>query len=187
LQSADAKYPVDWTADGKYLLYQQSSDSDSKSGLYVVPTSGAEQPRQLVGFPLYTADGSLSPDGRWVVYSSQQQGTNRIFLSPFSGSAPRVQVSFDQGAHEPRWRKDGKAIIYNCDDGYLKETEVYFRNGEPSLGATRTLFRASAELVPQAGQTYDLAPDGHFIVDVRGQESNSQIVVISNWNTGLRN
>jgi len=184
VQSADAaNYPTDWTADGKYLLYQHFGPSNDNA-LYAVATSGQEPPRLLIKTPLYTSDGSVSPDGRWVAYSSQEQGANKVFISPFSGSGQRVQLSFAGSTRDPRWRKDGKAVIYNTDDGNLTEVDVSARNGELSIGATRTLFHANPELVPEAGRTFDIAPDGSFIVDVRGQESNSQIVVMSNWNSG---
>ena len=48
------------------------------------------------------------------------------------------------------------------------------------------LFRGNPEMVPQAGQTFAVAPDGRFLIDTRRQENQTQIVVISNWDAGLK-
>lgn len=84
------------------------------------------------------------------------------------------------------WRKDGGAVIYTDDDGNVVETTVTARDSELSVGATRILFRGNPEMVPQAGQTFAIAPDGRFLIDTRRQENQTQIVVILNWATGLK-
>ena len=89
-------------------------------------------------------------------------------------------------ADVPMWRKDGGAVIYTNDDGYVIESAVTARHSELSVGATRILFRGNPEMVPQAGQTFAIAPDGRFLIDTRRQENQSQIVVISNWDAGLK-
>ena len=184
IQSPMAKYPVSWTSDGKFLLYQQS-DKD-KSSLWVVGTSGQDSPRLLAEKPFYTSDGSISTDGRWIAYTSQQQGANQVFVMPFTGSGSKRQISSKGGSRNPMWRKDGGAVIYTDDDGNVVETTVTARDSELSVGATRILFRGNPEMVPQAGQTFAIAPDGRFLIDTRRQENQTQIVVTLNWATGLK-
>ena len=184
LQSPMAKYPVDWTPDGKFLLYQQSNGD--KSSLWVVGTSGQDAPRLLAERPFYTADGSISPDGRWIAYTSQEQGANQVFVMPFAGPGAKRQISSKGGSRNPMWRKDGGAVIYTNDDGNVVETAVSARDSELSIRATQILFRGNPEMVPQAGQTFAIAPDGRFLIDTRRQENQTQIVVISNWDTGLK-
>jgi hypothetical protein len=106
---------------------------------------------------------------------------------PFSGQGPKRQISSKGGSRGPMWRKDGKAVIYSTDDGNLLEVEISIRNSELSVGAPRILFRSSPEIILEAGRTFDIAPDGRFMVDVRSQENVAQIVVISNWTAGLKN
>ena len=184
LQSPMAKYPVSWTPDGKFLLYQQSNGD--KSSLWVVKTSGQDAPRLLAERPFYTSDGSISPDGHWIAYTSQEQGANQIFVMPFSGLGAKRQISSKGGSRNPMWRKNGGAVIYSNDDGDVVETAVTARDSELSVGATQILFRGNPEMVPQAGQTFAIAPDGRFLIDTRRQENQTQIVVISNWDTGMK-
>ena len=184
LQSPLSKYPVAWTSDGKFLLYQQSNGE--KTSLWVVGTSGQDAPRLIAEKPFYTADGSISPDGRWITYTSQEQGANQVFVMPFAGPGAKRQISSKGGSRNPMWRKDGGAVIYTNDDGYVVETTVTARDSEASVGTTRILFRGNPEMVPQAGQTFAVAPDGRFLIDTRRQENQTQIVVISNWDAGLK-
>jgi Tol biopolymer transport system component len=179
-----AKYPVSWTPDGKFLLYQQSNVD--KSSLWVVGTSGQDAPRILAERPFYTSDGSISPDGHWIAYTSQEQGANQIFVMPFAGPGAKRQISSKGGSRNPQWRKDGAAVIYSNDDGDVVETAVTGRDSDLSVGDTRILFRGNPEMVPQAGQTFAIAPDGRFLIDTRRQENQTQIVVVSNWDSGMK-
>ena len=61
-----------------------------------------------------------------------------------------------------------------------------FRDSELSVGATRTLFRANPEDLPNAGRAYDVAPDGRFLINTHSQENQTQLVVVSNWEAGLK-
>ncbi len=66
------------------------------------------------------------------------------------------------------------------------ETDVTLHNSELSVGATRTLFRGNPEDLSTASRAYDIAPDGRFLINTHSQENQTQIVVISNWNAGLK-
>ena len=55
--------------------------------------------------------GQFSPDGRYVVYLSDESGTNEIYVRTFPDGNGRWQISKATGV-DPRWRADGKEIIY---------------------------------------------------------------------------
>jgi dipeptidyl aminopeptidase/acylaminoacyl peptidase len=61
---------------------------------------------------------SVSPDGKWFAYVSDETGRDEIYVQPYPITGQRWRVSIDGGA-EPRWAPDGSA--------------VYFRNGEALL------------------------------------------------------
>ena len=183
LQSPGNKYPQAWSPDGKYLLYSVSTRD--RTSLWVVNTSGQEAPRLLLKDPFYSIDGDFSPDSRWIIYTSQEQGGSDIFVIPFPGPGAKRQISFKSTTRNPLWRKDGRAIFYSNDEGDILETAVSIQGSELSVGTTRTLFRGNPETVSSAGRTFAVAPDGRFLVNVRSQDNQKQIVVISNWNAGL--
>jgi len=103
--------PQDLSPDGSYLLFR-------RNGVGVQRLNGSPEER---AFKLLVAAKSgegtggetFSPDGRWIVY---RQGGG-IFVQPFPGPGLRQQIAAVRG--EPRWRGDGKEIIFR------REAEVY--------------------------------------------------------------
>ena len=184
LQLPGNKYPEAWSPDGNYLLYSVSARN--RTSLWVVNTSGQEAPRLLLDDPFFAASGNFSPDGRWITYASQEQGGSDIFVIPFPGPGAKRQISSKNTTHYPAWRKDGRAIFYADDDGNILETAVSIQGSELAVGTTRRLFRGNPEFLPTAGRTFAVAPDGRFLVNVRSQDNQKQIVVVSNWDSGLK-
>src|SRR4030095_13148987 len=91
---------------------------------WVLPVSAERKPRVFVRAPGAAYDGQFSPDGQWVAYVSKECGHEEVYVVPFDASqvlstAPleqvavkkRWQVSANGGAF-PRWRRDGKELIY---------------------------------------------------------------------------
>jgi serine/threonine-protein kinase len=79
---------------------------------------------------------ALSPDGRWLAYVSELGGRPEVYVRPFPGPGPRVQVS-RQGGVEPRWAHSGH--------------EIFFRSPEPDAppgGDTRAMMSASVSVDP---------------------------------------
>ena len=184
VQSPISKYPVDWSRDGKFLLFMQSKQG--KNALWLMPTSGQEPPRLLVEDPFYLSDGSFSPDGQWITYTSREQGGDHTFVMPISGTGTKHQISFKSSTLYPMWRKDGRGIVYVDDQGYITETMVTIHNSELAVGDTRILFRGNPEDLSTSSRAYDIAPDGRFLVNTHSQENQTQIVVVSNWEVGLK-
>ncbi len=61
--------------------------------------------------PAQDAEPRLSPDGRWLAYSSFETGTREVYLCDFSNPGRRWMIS-DGGGEGPRWSDDGKRIYY---------------------------------------------------------------------------
>ena len=73
--SVDAKAPLDWSRDGRFLLFMQRG-KDSSADLWVLPMEGAEhKPFPYLATPFDEMQGKFSPDGHWVVYASNETGT----------------------------------------------------------------------------------------------------------------
>jgi eukaryotic-like serine/threonine-protein kinase len=184
LESVNNKFPLDWSPDGKALLYAET-DQSYKSSLWVLPMSGSEKPHLLLPDEFYAEDGFFSPDGHWIAYTSREQGTNQVFVVPYPGPGAKKQIS-STGGSSPVWRKDGRAVFFIDDSNNIQQTEMDIRNSSLMLGSTRTLFHGNMEILPDQGRTYDVASDGRFIGNIRKQENQIQIVVVSNWSTALR-
>ena len=60
------------------------------------------------------SQGQFSPDGRWVAYASDESGRPEVYVQPFPGPGPKIQIS-TAGGIQPRWRRDGKELFYRVD------------------------------------------------------------------------
>ena len=106
----------------------------------------------------------LSPDGGWFAYSSRESGRDELYVSPFSGSGRRWQVSTD-GGQEPLWSPDGRELFYR--DG--RKVMVVPVRTQPTFqpGAPRILFEGRYYKDGLGPPGYDIAPDGQRFVMVQ--------------------
>jgi hypothetical protein len=126
----------------------------------------------------------LSPDGRWMAYTSNESGRNEVYVQPFPGPGGKWQTSRDGGAW-PTWRADGRELYFVAADRKLMAVDVKagdaFEAGDPRpLFSTRIRIAFSRE--------YDVTPDGkHFLVNiVLGEENIAPITLVQNWMAALK-
>jgi serine/threonine protein kinase len=165
----------DWSRDGKFLLvrkdvelwYLSAADHQAKPFL---------QPKWIV------RNAQLSPDGKWVAYASNENGSWEVYVSPFPNPNSRWQVS--RGGGEPRWRRDGKELFYLAADGKLMsvpvKTAATFEAGSPvALFQTHMRQPISAQDL----FSYDVAADGQkFLINTKVDEPNAApLSIILNW------
>src|SRR5262249_35468927 len=126
------KAPLDWSRDGRFLLYSSMLRFPARtlpSGsfeFWVLPMrEGDHTPEKYMASAFRQTSARFSPDVRWVVYVSDVSGRPEVYVSPFpdAAAAPAVLISTG-GASYPRWRRDGKAIYYLPPDSKMMEVEV---------------------------------------------------------------
>jgi Tol biopolymer transport system component len=61
---------------------------------------------------------SLSPDGRWLAYTSNDAGRYQVYVRPTSGAEGRWQISMEGGV-EPVWSASGSELFYRHGDQVL--------------------------------------------------------------------
>src|SRR5262249_23977422 len=117
-ESADSKWPLDWSRDGRFLLYY-NNDPKTGSDLMALPVTGDDRkPIVIANTPFTEADGRFSPDGRWVAYQTDDSGKNEIVVQSFPNPTVKLQVSTGGGV-APRWRFDGKELYFVAPDNKL--------------------------------------------------------------------
>jgi len=180
------KYPNGWSPDGKFLLFV-TLDANGSSGHWALPLAPVNPSAPLKPMPVLppsTRFAKFSPDGRWVAYGSEESQRSEVYVSPFSRPGGKRQIS-TKGGIKPRWRRDGKEILYLSPEGQLMATEVRISGETVEVGATHALFGG----IPTGnGYGYDISPDGQRILATiaRGHESHEPITLIQNWATGLK-
>ncbi|MEP7337824.1 MAG: protein kinase [Acidobacteriota bacterium] len=105
-----------WTRDGKLLL-------DSLLDLWLMPLDGSA-PRQLTADARGNQSPALSPDGRFIVFSTRRTGRYEIWRMEMDGSNP-VQLS-TKGGERPQCSPDGRWVIYeNESEGATNRTQLW--------------------------------------------------------------
>src|SRR5262249_33581619 len=110
-QGSNIQYDLDWSRDGRYLLYTEVAPK-TKADIWVLPLDGGRKPVAVVQTPFGEHGGQLSPDGKWIAYQSNESGREEVYVQPFaSGTGGRLQIS-NKGGSRARWRSDGKELFY---------------------------------------------------------------------------
>jgi Tol biopolymer transport system component len=155
LSSNEFKQATDWSADGRSVAFM-STERDSGRGwdLWIL-TLPQRKAVPFLRTRFNEASGQFSPDGRWIAYSSDETGQNEIYVQAFPGGGKKRQISLGGGAF-PRWRRDGKEILYVARGGRLT-----------SVGVTPgPVFEASA---PRNLFETRMASDGYYDVSADGE------------------
>jgi hypothetical protein len=133
---------------------------------------------------------ALSPDGRWLAYTSDESGRTEVYVRPYPAvGAGRWQVSRDGGA-EARWAHSRRELFFRNAAGMLVAVEVLAGSAFVA-GAQRALFSMHGYSWDANHHAYDVAPgDGSFLMVRRASTASDQavstVVVVENWFTELR-
>jgi len=178
--------PSAFTPDGSRLLLYSQNTTSAESDLYVLSTGSGEPPEVLVGTPFDEDFSDLSPDGHWLVYSSDESGSDQVYVRPFpNADAGKWQVSGDYGI-DPVWAPDGKELYYRTNDAVMVvrvETEPTFVAALPE-----PLFRTEARLVGVRG-SFDVTPDGETFYMFSSSNSvagDRDVVIVENFTEELK-
>jgi Tol biopolymer transport system component len=179
-----SKDPRAVSPDGKRLMYRRSGTGTSND-LWILPLdgSGGGKPVPVLETPFSENYGSFSPDGRLMVYASNESGAFEVYvlaLEVGGGSGGKVRISTAGGTF-PRWRRDGKEIFYIDPTGQMMSVAVIGAGPTFTAAAPRLLFRASFQ--PGGGVPYDVTPDGQkFIVNTALPSKGAPaFTIVVNW------
>jgi Tol biopolymer transport system component len=166
----------DWSRDGKYLLVR------SESELWYYSTSEQKSHPYLQG-PYAVRNAQISPDGKFVAYSSNETGGWEVYVTPFPVPGSKWQVSHG-GGEEPRWRRDGKELFYLSPEGVLMSAKVNLGSSFEAMTPV-ALFqsRRRQKISSQDVFTYAVSNDGNrflfnTIVDRR---QATPLWIMQNW------
>jgi len=174
------QFAREFSPDGTLLVFHRIGSSDDIG----VISLGDHSSEILLGSPFREIEPSLSPNGRFLAYVSDESGRREVYVRPFRGEDRRWQVSTD-GGDEPSWSPSGDEIFYRSEDammGVEVETEPEFHPGRPAL-----LFEGRFEVDPFSldARNYDVAPDGSgfLMVQPMGGETITplRLEVVLNW------
>jgi eukaryotic-like serine/threonine-protein kinase len=177
-ESHDSKIPYQWLRDGSILFLARD-----ERAFYLLPSSGERKPVLLFKPGYGLAAPSVSSDGHWVAYLSDESGRWEVYVATFPAFTEKRQVS-SSGGQFPLWRKDGKELFYLGLDRKLMSVEVK-RGLGLETGVPRVLFPVPGPVQPWLGPYCATADGKRFIILETGDELNTPYTVVLNWAAGL--
>jgi Tol biopolymer transport system component/predicted Ser/Thr protein kinase len=175
------KHPTSWTPDGRTLLFYQM-DPGTGFDIWSTPTDGSGAPTPYLQTPFHDQFPFVSPDGRWLAYTSDESGRPELYVQSFPTPGHKYQVTTG-GCLLGGWRADGKEVILlglegqNIFSADVLESGTTFRTSTPRL-----LFRAPPNV---AG--FSVTHDGQrFLMPIpEGKTAAASITVVLNWRAAL--
>jgi len=150
------KFVDDWSADGRFM-----TGTVLRSGLWLFPLDAKDKPRLLRGDgKTESSQSQISPDGRWLAYTSCESGNPEVYVEPFPATGARWQVS-SHGGVQPHWRRGGKELLYLTVEGMLTALTLADGGWQKSHGTP--LFKIAVPDLLGSGD-YTVSPDGERIV-----------------------
>jgi Tol biopolymer transport system component len=188
LRSDISKFPTDWSKDGRYILFGVKGPGTDLDiwGL----SAGDRRSAPIMNTVFSESFASVSPDGKWMAYQSDQGGKIEVYIQAFDGlnggTKRRWQISKGQSGM-PRWRSDSSELFYITADGRMMAVAVHTGN-DGGIEATAPQFLFQTRPVPKTWNFYDVSGDGQrFVLNMPLEwTSANPITVVTNWTEKLR-
>jgi Tol biopolymer transport system component len=172
------KLPTDWAPDGKHILYRVV-DPTTRYDIWALPLGAGAKPFSVLKSDANEAAAVVSPDGKWLAYSSDETGRYEVYVDTFPPGGRKRQVS-NAGAIGPMWRADGRELYFHAADGALMASAVAADGKLAGAPAKLFSFAAGGYLItPYFGAT----PDGkRFLLSrLLTHGADTPLTVLVNW------
>ena len=170
-------HPTSWSRE--YLAYT-SPPYVEQGRIYLLSLAELSKSIQAGSIQGNSVAGEISPDGRFLAFSSMKSGSYEVYVQRMPSMEERPVSSGGGGL--PRWRRDGKELFFISRDGYLMAVNIQLGD-ELSIGRPQKLFPlGSRDGIQAAEKGYDVSRDGHrFLIPVKTEEFDAPINVVRNW------
>jgi serine/threonine protein kinase/Tol biopolymer transport system component len=179
LESDAEMYPTDWSRDGQFIIFEKRQSVGGARDLWVLPTSGDRRPFAIVATEADERQGQLSPDNRWLAYTSKESGRWQVYVRSFRVPSRVWQVSPDEGV-QPAWGPDSAELFYLTGERHLMAVTIK-RGDSFDLSAPKRLFSSPVANMHPRG-LYSVSTDGRrFLFSAVSETAAELITVVTNW------
>jgi serine/threonine-protein kinase len=170
-----------WLRDRSGLVTAASALRPESRGDIGLITNGGRGPIEpLVATRFEEQHPAVSPDGRWLAFTSDQSRRNEVYVRPLRGEGEQVQVSVDGGV-EPVWSPDSRELFYRGGAGSKAMMTAATVSTSPRLAITsrKGLFPVAEYSMATPHSNYAVSPDGKTFALV-GFNQAARVVIIQN-------
>ena len=168
-----------WSPNGRYLFFMVQNNT-TRQDVYYIDLNGDKKLTPFVQSPANENGAALSPNSKWLAYTSDESGRFEVYVTAFPGPGGKWQVS-NGGGGSPHWTADGKQIYYAVAD---KVMVVPIQNVETFEFGTPSALPIHANEFAALGPP---APGERFpaLKALSGGQAHPQEVII-NWTGTLK-
>jgi serine/threonine-protein kinase len=123
---------------------------------------------------------ALSPNGRWITYTSTTGARRQIVARPFPAGGAPLLLTIEEGG-EPVWSADGRTLFYISSREQMRSLSI---EEGTTLHVTARHDEVNGPyfaLGTSNRQHFDVAPDGQHFAGLRRLSARPRLVVITNW------
>ena len=186
------KMPMSWSPDGRFLVYWVL-DPKTSGDEWMIPLTGDKRPIPLLQTSFAEQHPQISPNGKWISYTSNETGRPEIYVRPFPSGDGIWQISGSGGVFA-RWRPDGTELFYMSANSLGKLMSVKVKPAGPTFvyGDPTELFDTGYVNFTHGlnYHTYAVSPDGQRFLIPRPEGSDDDrapapITVVVNWTAAV--
>ncbi len=161
--------------DGKILMYSQL-DSDSTSSIRAKWLDGSGKESVLYKGKVRMLQTSISPDGRYMAYTSDETGRSEIYVRHFPDGEGQWEIT-TEGGRSPQFSTTGKELFFRAGNALYSVPVT--TGAEFGFQSPQKLFELDSI---DLSQGYSATPDGQRFIAIQKLERDSRkIVVLENW------
>jgi len=175
-------FPTSTSRDGTWLVYYgrdaaSGQMAEDLSDIFVLDRRTGERRRHAL--PGDQKGGRLSPDSSWLAYQSTEGDRTHVHVVSFPAFDRDYTVSVD-GGEEPAWSADGKDLYYRRGADVMR-VAVPAHGETVSWPPPEVLISGNYAYDDAGDQSYDVAPDGRFLMMRPLEGGGVTVHVVLGW------
>ncbi len=174
--------PSSWSRDGQLAFVPLPLEEEQSMDILIVSREGIVEPFLQTRFE--EAWPEFSPDGRWIVYASNESGRYEVYVRPYPGPGSSHQIS-TRGGSRPAWSRDGAEIFYRGPQLEFYSVRIHVAGERLRPGLPVELFEGPYNAVAPL-RSYDVAPDGRFLLIKKPDEAAQRAAIEEFFPTRIR-
>jgi DNA-binding SARP family transcriptional activator len=169
-----------WSPDTKWLIFETGSASPGAGDVVGIRPGIDTALVPLLATKFEESLSTLSPDGHWLAYNSNETGRFEVYVVPFPNTTAAKWAISSGGGINPMWSHRGNELFYRGASGDIFaagiRTAPTFSSGTP-----KRLFAAPFESFGYTG--YAVSADDQRFLMIRNlaDDSPDKLIVVENW------
>ena len=177
LDGLEGSYEVASVSQDGHYLFLDKQDSKTNWDIYYMDLQGERKLVPLLTGPYGERLPALSPDDKWLAYTSNETGRIELYITPFPGAGSKWQVSSNGVGGEFDWSSDSKNLRYR-EGEKVYNVEVHANAGRPDFAPPKELMS-----IPGNAMLITISSDGKRALAAQpvGDSADAPIDFILNW------